>query len=1015
MKRVNILLLTLILSLLSVSVVLAQVLEIAGTVTETTTGDALPGANVAVRGTNLGTATDRDGKFNIRLPNFTQATLVVSFIGYKTVEVTVTESTSSLNISMEEDVLKVSEVVFTGLATSIKKRNAANSVGTVSSKELVPAPAQTIERALNGKIAGISISQNTGAPGGGIDVNVRGLSTITGETQPLYVVDGVIISNAALQSGIDIVSEATAAGSARPQGQPTNRIADINPNDIENIEVLKGASAAAIYGSKATNGVVIITTKSGSAGKTRIDVTQQVGFSSILNKIGTRRFTRETAIAQYARPNDPVDAQRIGNLFDLNGGRFIDQEDVLFGNKGFVTETSLSVRGGSENTQFYVSGLLQDEDGIVKETNYKKYSGKVNVNHKISERLKVSAYTTFARSESQRSITGNDNTNTTLGFSLGFTPSFIDLENPLGSGGNLPAAVETGYPIHPFNPSNPVETRDLLKNEETVYRTLGSARLDWNILRSQSQTLDFILQAGTDFFSAEHFVFSPNGLQYERNSALIGEALNGETESIFSNAYLHATHSFTTSGNFIFRTTGGVQFENRHETNVLTDAEGLIPTQSSVDQASSIQVFETIRKQRERGFFVQEEIDLNEKIYLTGALRGDASSNNGNTEKFFLFPKVSGSVRLSQYDFWKGLSSLASEFKLRAAYGETGNLPQANAKYTNLITETIGGRAGLVPAARRGDPDIKPERTKEIEVGMDATILNGNGTVELTYYRQNISDLILEANLPPSSGFSTIETNAGDMRTTGWELSIGLTPIRKKSFNWTSRINFFTNDSKITKLNVDPFNIGGFALFLGQFRVQKGYSPTAIVGSETVFNADGTIDNIIGDQNPDFNLSFNNNFNIGNFEVSFLWDWQQGGDVINLGKLIMDLGGTSPDFDDQITIRLPDGSTVTDRAAIARLTVLGNVTAPYVEDGTYLKLRELSVSYSFPRSFVQKLTGGQLSYLRLGVAGRNLLMFTGYDGYDPEVSQFGNVAQRSVDTLPFPSSRQVYFNIAFGL
>ncbi|HEX9653890.1 MAG TPA: SusC/RagA family TonB-linked outer membrane protein [bacterium] len=1006
MKRINNLILTLLLVVFTASSLLAQALEISGKVTESLTGEALPGANVVVKGTNLGTATDRDGKFHMTLPNFTQATLVVSFIGYKTDEVTVTASISDLPIELEEDVLKVSEVVVTGLATSVKKRNLANSVGTVSSKELVPAPAQTLERALNGKIAGITVSQNSGAPGGGINVNLRGLSTITGETQPLYIVDGVFISNVAVQSGLDLVSEAAVAGSASPQGQPTNRIADLNPNDIENIEVLKGASAAAIYGSKATNGVVIITTKGGVAGKTRVDVTQQVGFSSILNKIGTRRFTAEAAEEQYG-------SQGLA-LFNASGGRFIDQEEVLFGNRGFISETSLSVRGGSENTQFYASGLLQDEDSIVKNSGYKKFSGKVNANHRISERLKVSAFTTFARSESQRSITGNDNTNTTLGFSLGFTPSFIDLENPLGQGGNLPAGP-SGYPVHPFNPSNPAETRDLFRNEETVFRTIGSLRLDFSMIRSQAHALDFVAQAGADFFSAEHFIFSPNDLQYERNAPLPGESINGETENIFSNLYLNLTHTYNTSSNIIFRTTGGVQFENRHINNVAVNSNGLIQTQSSVDQAASVEVFQTITKQRERGFFVQEEVDLNEKIYLTGAVRGDASSANGDTEKFFLFPKVSGSIRLSQYGFWSSLSGIASEFKLRAAYGETGNLPQSNAKFTNLLTENIGGLTGLVPSARRGDPNIQPERTKEIELGVDATILNGNGTLELSYYRQNISDLILEANLPPSSGFSNIETNAGSMRTTGWEVSLGLTPIRKRGFNWTSRVNFFTTDSKITQLDVDPFNLGGFATFLGTMRIQEGFSPTLIVGAETVFNNDGTIVNALGDGTPDFNLSFNNNFNIGNFEISVLWDWQQGGDLINLGKLIMDLGGTSPDFDSfSAGFVDDDGNPVGN--GVGRLTVLGGQTAAYVEDGTFVKLRELSLSYSLPRSVVSRLSGGQLSYLRLGVAGRNLLMFTGYDGYDPEVSQFGNVAVgRGVDTLPFPSSRQFYFNVAFGL
>ncbi|MFQ5677749.1 MAG: carboxypeptidase-like regulatory domain-containing protein, partial [bacterium] len=318
MKKLNGIFLTLLFCLFSFSAAMAQNLEISGTVTEALTGDPLPGANISVKGTNLGTATNVNGDFTMTLPYANQVTLVVSFIGFITQEVTVNQSTSSLNISMDEDVLKVSEVVVTGLATSVKRRNLANSVGTVSARELIPAPAQTLERALNGKIAGISINQNTGAPGGGINVNLRGTSTITGSTQPLYVVDGVIVSDAAIQSGLDLVTDATGAGSATPQGQPTNRIADINPNDIANIEVLKGASAAAIYGSKASNGVVIITTKSGIPGRTRVDVTQQIGFTTILNKIGIRKFTAATAEATYG----PAGL----DLFNANGGKFIDQE-----------------------------------------------------------------------------------------------------------------------------------------------------------------------------------------------------------------------------------------------------------------------------------------------------------------------------------------------------------------------------------------------------------------------------------------------------------------------------------------------------------------------------------------------------------------------------------------------------------------------------------------------------------------------------------------------------------------
>lgn len=990
---------------------MAQELTITGTVTAKISGDPLPGTNVVIKGTNFGTSTDENGKFRLVVQNMPQATLVFTFIGYKTQQV-IAEASGDYSVQMDEDVLKLSEVIITGLATSVAKRNLANAVATVNAEELLPAPTQTIERALSGKIAGISISQNSGAPGGGINVNLRGVSTIEGRTQPLYVVDGVIIDNAANENGIDLVTKAADAGSAFPQGQPTNRIADLNPNDIETIEVLKGASASAIYGSKATNGVIIITTKQGRPGRTKIDVSQQLGFNSLLNKIGSRRFTRESAIAQFADPDDPTDVARIGTLFDQNGGQFIDYEDVLYGENGIISETSVNARGGNNQTQFFVSGIYHDEDGIIKRTGYQKYGGRFNINHSISDRLKITANANFLRTESDRGITGNDNTNTTFGFSLAFTPGFYSI---------LPQ--NSVYPDNQFNPSNPVATRDLLTNNELVNRTITSATLNWNILKQQRHALDLIIQGGADFYSQENKVISPPELQFERSSDLPGSSLLAETGSTNSNLYYSLVHNISTESNISFRTSVGLQFENLNRNYLLTQSRGLIVTQTNVDQAAAINAFQTREIQRDRGFFVQEEIDLNEKIYLTAAIRGDASSANGDTKKYFLFPKFSGSVRLSQYDFWQGLSSFAPEFKLRAAYGETGNLPPANAKFTSLTPNNIGGAAGLLPSTRRGNEDIKPERTKELEFGFDAALFDEKASLNFTYFRQNISDLILFPDLPASSGFSDEVVNGGKMTTDGFEISLGLHPLRG-NLRWSSNINFYKTQSEITELTVDPFNKGGFAPFLGTYRIQEGWSPTTIIGSERTINT-GTSSQTgdilpLGDETPDFQLGFANSLSFAGFDLYFLFDWKQGGEVINLGKLITDLGGTSGDYDDVSTFMVENDNGVLEpqelKNGVGRLTVLGIQTAPYIEDGTYLKLREASLHYNFPRETVARLFSNQISYLRIGVSGRNLLMFTDYLGYDPEVSQFGNLAiGRSVDTIPFPSSRSFYFNISFGL
>lgn len=1006
MKKLQLYFFVLMAALVCSSAAFAQELVISGKIVSDEKAEPLPGAEIQVKGTYLGTVADVEGKFELKLADMADATLVVSYVGYKTVEVHFHSSTRDVVVRLPEDILKGSEVVVTGLATSVKRQNLANSVGTISEKELLPVTTQTIERALEGKFAGISVTQNTGAPGGGIDVNLRGTSTIEGSTQPLYVVDGVIVNNTATQSGIDLVSKAPSAGNPSPQGQPVNRIADINPNDIESIEVLKGASAAAIYGSKATNGVVIITTKRGTPGRTRIDISQKSGFNSILSKIGTRKFPDTSAVAEKYG-SDGV------QIFQQNPGRYIDYEDVVYGEKGFISETTVSARGGSEKTQFYVSGLARDENGIVKNTGYQKFSGRLNLDHQLSERADLSVSANYVRSEADRLITGNDNSGTTLGISLAFTPSFYDIRPINGT-----------YPDHIFNSSNPIQTRDLLTNNELVNRYIVSSRLRFNILRGERHALDFVAQGGVDFYSQEDKIISPSELQYEKNSDLPGTSILGETENTNSNLYLNLIHRKSTASNLTFTTSAGVQFENADLNNVLSEARGVTPTQTNIDQAAAINAFQEKTIQRERGFFFQEEVEIQEKLFLTGGLRGDASSANSETDKYFFYPKFAASLRLSQFSFWK--NDFFPEFKIRGAYGETGNLAPPNAKFLSFIPSNIGGQGGVLPASLRGNPDIKPERTKEREVGIDALLFRGNASLEFTYFSQKISDLILIQSLPPSSGFTQEILNGGEMTTRGLEISLGITPFRRSNFDWTSRINFYTTQSEIDKLTVDPFNKGGFATSLGTYRIEEGLSPTSIIGPDTTASGERII---LGDATPDFQISFNNilNFNLGfgNFELSFLWDWRKGGDVINLGKLLMDLGGTSPDYDDPATnesLNLPSNGVVDaadcsdDRLGACRLELLGRTAAPYVEDGSFLKLRELSLTYDVPLTTTRGLFGARLSYLRIGVSGRNLLMFTGYDGYDPEVSQFGNVAiDRAIDVVPFPSARSFYFNVSFGL
>lgn len=1002
---------------------------LAGKITDSETGEPLPGAQVFVKGTFVGTTTDVNGAYSLDVDG--SVTVVISYIGYKTQDVST--SGGSGDFAMEPDVLRQDEVVVTGLASTVKRRNAANAVASVSGDDLVNAPTQTLDQALSGQFAGVNIRRNTGAPGGGVNVNLRGQSTLTGSTQPLYVIDGVIVNNDANQSGIDVVTEATGAGSSRPQGQPTNRIGDINPNDIESIEVLKGASAAAIYGAKASNGVIIIRTKRGKGGKTKFNFSTKTGQSSLLRKMGHRTFeTFEEAYGQfgtgsqygmsggtdemkvavdvydaaYAEGEAAAEAAFVAlypdstfafepptNLASIDAfdpdffstfeqnwiGRDIDYEQELYGQTGQLTEHTLSVIGGDESTQFYLGGQYMDESGIIKNTGYKKLSGRLNIDHRLSEKAKISVSTNLIRSEANRGVTGNDNTNMTYGFSIGFTPSFIDIrQNDDGS-----------FPINHFNPSNPLETAEYFVNNEVTHRALGSMTFDYNLYRASNMNLGFLAVAGADFYNQENEVFIPPFLQIESSKGEAGQSVMTTTDNLNTNLSFNLVHKMKMSG-MNFNTTAGLQYETYDWNSVFIHALGMIPTQTNVDKASSQSVYQDRKKRQDRGQFFQEEVTVGDNIYLAFSMRGDVSSTLGDTETKEWYPKVAGSYQLGEF------VGLFDNLKLRAAYGQTGNMPQAKAKYTTMSSANIGGINGLVASSTRGNASIKPERTTETEFGVDFSMMEGLATVEATMYNQSIEDLILLVDLPSSSGASYAWENGGEMETKGMEFSLGLNPTKLVSvggLDWNFHMTYYTNESKVTKLNVPAYNFGGFATFLGTYRIQEGYSPTSIIGSE------GDPDNpdVLGDENPDYRMSFRNSFTVGPFALSFLIDIKEGGHAINLANLIYDLGGTTVDYEE-------NGG--------ARLGGLGAVTQPYVESTSYKALRDLSLNYTLPGSMTE---GYGVSYLQVGVSARNWWMASDYSGLSPEVSQFGNEAVGgSVDTNPYPLSKSLYLTLSMG-
>jgi len=972
-----------------------------GTVTDAAGGGTLPGVNVSVPGTTVGTTTDANGQYALTLPAGTRQ-VRFSFIGYRTVALDLADGQSTANVALEADVLGLDEVVVSGVATSVRRANAAISVETISARDLAEiTTTQTFGDAISGKVPGAVVSQYTGAPGGGMSIRLRGISTINGSAQPLFIVDGVIYNNDAVANGINAITAAAAGGNASNQDNPVNRIADLNPEDIESIEILKGPSAAAIYGARASNGVVIITTKRGATtGGTQFSVSQSVGVSALANPLGTRQFTAETAEATYG----PTGLA----LFNAANGQFTDYEQELYGNTGLLTTTSLSAQGGSDRTRFYISGQVKDDEGIIAGTGYERQSGRVNVTHRFTDRATFDANTAYTRSVARRSITGNDNSGTSLGVGLSATPNFIDL---------LPDANGV-YPVHPFNAANPFQTRDLASIGETTNRVVASGRFGYSLLTTDTQSLQAVVDGGADFYTLAGSLVFPVELQFFSGAGLPGTSIQGRTNNLNLSLRTALVHSFNLPANRLFFTTqAGFSVFSQDQNTVRNIGRGLIPGQTNVDQSAAIATDQFRLSQDDRALFAQEEINWADRVIGSFGVRAERSSLNGDVDAYYLFPKAGVAFNLAEFDFWR--FPALSLFKLRLAYGETGNTAPFGARYTTFAPVGIGGNVGLGLNLGRGFADVRPERAGELEGGLDVSGFDGRLSFEITAYRKNVRDLLLTRQVPFSTGFTTETFNGGRLSNVGLEIGVSAVPVTTPDFQWISRTSFWTNRAEVTELDVPAFQVigGGFGTTLGSIRIEEGQSPTQIVGIDDRDgvpgrdnNPDGTpIIYQLGDAAPRFQMGFTNDFTFfRNLRLTIFGHWKNGGDNINLSQLLYDLNGTTADYDED-----DDGDGEIN--GVERTGALGTSAAVFVQDASYFKLREVGLYYTVPDRYTQSAVRG-LRNLRLGISGNNLLTITPYGSYDPEVHNFGDSPVASgVEVTPFPSSRSFFVHIGFGL
>jgi len=801
----------------------AQGRTVTGRVHDSLTGGPIEGARIGVLGGSTAVSPNAAGQFALAGVPEGDVTLQVRAVGYRRQDVRVSAGTSTIEVALARDVFKMEEIVVTGQATGVERRNLANAVATVGADDIGAAPQVTasIEQVLQGKVAGVDIQSNSGAPGGGLQVRLRGVTSVNADAQPLYVVDGVIMADVAIPSNQNAVTQA--AGGSNPaltQDGQVNRIADINPADIESIEILKGASAAAIYGGRASNGVVIITTKRGKPGATRVSVSQRFGTFALSNKLGDRRFAN---IAE-------VDAQYKPGVGAANGCTatscpFFDHEQELAGRKGLSTQSAVTISGGSDATRFLVSGQLQNDDGIIQNTGFQRQSVRLNLDQRLGSKLNVGLRSNLVHTKAQRGLTNNDNTGTSYYVALSSTPSFVDLrQRPDGT-----------FPVNLFSGSNPLQTAALSTNNEDVWRFIAGSELTWNMLTGAKSSLKSVVNAGADFFTQKNALLFPPSLQFEPSDGLPGTSLLSNSPNLNLNLGTNLVHTYNATG-WSATTSAGVQYARRDLDVSRIVSKDLNAGQQNVNSGTNVQVTEFKSLIENLGGFAQEEVLLmDRKLLLTGGIRADRSSLNANGHKYFLYPKAA----LSYVAAREG-AGFFNELKLRAAYGESGNEPLYGQKFTPITaTNNINGIPGLVVGATTGAADLRPEHQREIEIGTDGQLWHSRLSYEFTVYQKSVSDLLLTRTLAPSSGLVSEIFNGGKLRTRGVELGLGIVPVQTRNISWYFRTTFSANRSKITELPVPAFETGGFGTSLGAFKIEVGHSATQIVGNDTLPHAAG--------------------------------------------------------------------------------------------------------------------------------------------------------------------------------
>ena len=1009
--------------------------RITGKVTDESTGSPLIGATVLNVGTTKGTTTDFDGLYTIDASE--GARLVFSYIGYKSVEI-VLNNQNTLDVALAEDDEQLSEVVVTALGMKKEKKALTYAVQTLQSNAIVESQQPNIVNSLQGKVAGVMINNSSGAPGAASVIMIRGGTSLSGNNQPLFIVDGIPIDNSAPIGG--------GVGLSAQNVNSSNRGIDLNPEDIESITVLKGPAAAVLYGLRASEGAIIITTKRGQAGSFKINYSNAFSMD-VVNKLPEFQTRFKQGIDGKANP-------------DARGswGPEFGANETIYDNLGnfFVPANTqrhdISASGGGERSTFYLSASRFDQNGIVPTTGFERTSFRLAGDSQVKKNLRVGGSVNYTNSLNRSTLGGSGVAETNI---IGATGG--------GGGGTI-----RGLYNWPLN----VDARNYLTADNKQLTLLGvtndAAFVDnpyWSIYNNPNTSvvnrvistvslsydpftfLNVTYRAGTDFYNEEFSSVRGAG-------TVIGGEEKGAITQVdrfnqITTSTLVATANKSIGSNFNTSLAIGHNLESARNNAVSWYGRNfIVPTFASINNVVQNQRVVSLGGFRRRivGGFADFNADWKSIIFLNIRARNDWSSTLPINNRSFFYPSFSGAVVLTDLLNQIGLTSGESSFlpfaKVRASWTRVGkDAPPhvlGNTFFNTTNSFTAAPRGFIANVYAFGAPALRPEFTNSFETGIDMRLFKGKIGVDFTYYTMSSDDQILFTRVPPSASSFISYLNGGRIDNKGIELMINATPIKSRNFSWLVDFNFSRNTSTVVNLpgtldrveqsdaSVDGFTAQG-AGFLGKSLfgingdVWKRNASGDLLLNNLGYPQISPIKEIIGDRNPDFILGMTNTFQIKNFSLSFLWDVRIGGDIYNATENALVRSGLSTKTANRGTKTVFDGLIESTGERNTKEVVLDQNYyqiiqrgdgQSFVEDGSWYRLRYATISYRVPKKVLDR---AKIKGLEFYANGRNLILITNYSGVDPEVSSggagVGGTGSMGMDNLGTPATKGVDFGL----